>query len=102
MSNFNLLGCLELILHILILFMVKVGGGGQVTPIISYWSALAIAPTSALAGAKEASNFTELFCFVVLSCCLSPTIKQSAQLAAGRDLCVQLYSHTQVSETLHI
>jgi hypothetical protein len=26
----------------------------------------------------------------------------TAQPAAGRDLCVQLYSHTQVSGTLHI
>ena len=26
-----------------------------------YWSALATAPNSALAGAKEATNFTELF-----------------------------------------
>ena len=32
----------------------------------SYWSALASAPTSASAGAKEASNSTEV-CFVVVS-----------------------------------
>ena len=31
-----------------------------------YWSALSIAPTSALAGAKEAYNFTEFFLFFLL------------------------------------
>ena len=79
------------------LFSPKIGffrGEGRAPEIFLFWSALASAPTSALAGAKEASNSTESCCFVLL---LSPTINQSAQLAAGRDLCVQLYSHTQVS-----
>ena len=38
---------------------------GYTVNMASFWSALATAPTSASAGAKEASNFTE-FCFVVV------------------------------------
>ena len=38
--------------------------------LFSFWSALAKAPTSALAGAKEASNSSELSCLVFF--CLQP------------------------------
>ena len=60
---------------------------------VKFWSALASAPTSALAGAKEASNSTELSCLVLSCCCFAVLFFVSDH---------KTYTCTQVSGTLHI